>query len=153
VRRVRIHSRQPVVAPECVDEAMTRSLGSSPLPVVLVVHANHPQEIDPGVAMALARLTAHRVTLLNQSVLLKGVNDDVEVLAGLSERLIETGVLPYYLHLLDRVRGSAHFEVEDTRALALHAALRERLPGYLVPRLVREEAGAKSKTLVSGSGT
>ncbi len=150
VRRVRIHSRQPVVAPECVDDAMMRWLGSTPLQVVLVVHANHPQEIDATVAAALARLAAHRVTLLNQSVLLRGVNDDVEVLAGLSERLIDAGVLPYYLHLLDRVRGSAHFEVEHDRAVALHSALRQRLPGYLVPRLVREEAGAKSKTLVSG---
>lgn len=152
VRRVRIHSRQPVVAPECVDVALTRWLGSTPLPVVLVVHANHPQEIDATVAASLARLAAPRVTLLNQSVLLRGVNDDVEVLAALSERLFDSGVMPYYLHLLDRVRGSAHFEVEHSRALALYSALRRRLPGYLVPRLVREEAGAKSKTLVSGFG-
>jgi EF-P beta-lysylation protein EpmB len=152
VRRIRIHSRQPVVDPECVDDALLCWLGEAPLPVVLVVHANHPREIDAEVGAAMARLAVRRVTLLNQSVLLRGVNDDVDTLAALSERLIEYGVLPYYLHLLDRVRGSAHFEVDEARAIDLYTALRHRLPGYLVPRLVREVAGAKSKTLVSGFG-
>ena len=153
VRRIRIHSRQPVVAPERVDEDLQHWLGAAPLPIVLVLHANHPREIDAAVVAALARLAVCRVTLLNQSVLLRGVNDDVDTLVRLSLRLFEAGVLPYYLHLLDRVHGSAHFEVDAARALELHAFLRQRLPGYLVPRLVREEAGAKSKTLVSGFGT
>lgn len=152
VRRIRIHSRQPVVAPESVDEALLRWFADAPRPIVLVLHANHARELDDAVEVALRRIAAHRVTLLSQSVLLRGVNDDLETLAALSERLMAIGVLPYYLHLLDRVRGSAHFEVDEHRAVTLHTALRERLPGYLVPRLVRETAGAKSKTLVSGSG-
>ena len=152
VRRIRIHSRQPVVAPGSVDEALLQWFAQAPLPIVLVIHTNHARELDATVEEALRRIAAHRVTLLSQSVLLRGVNDDLETLVELSERLMEVGVLPYYLHLLDRVRGSGHFEVDEHRAVALHAALRERLPGYLVPRLVRETAGAKSKTLVSGSG-
>ena len=102
------------------------------------------------VAAACARLKAAGVTLLNQSVLLRGVNDRVSVLADLSERLFEAGVLPYYLHQLDAVAGAAHFAVPDARARDLHAALRDRLPGFLVPRLAREEPGAGSKTVLAG---
>jgi L-lysine 2,3-aminomutase len=113
---------------------------------VVVVHANHPNELDASVAKACARLAGAGATLLNQSVLLRGINDDAEVLADLSLRLFECGVLPYYLHQLDRVAGVAHFEVDDARARALADAVAARLPGYLVPRLVREVAGAASKT-------
>jgi len=145
IGRLRIHTRMPVVLPTRVDKGLLGWLGATRLRNVVVIHANHPNEIDDAVAQALARLQATGAGLLNQSVLLRGVNDDPEVLAGLSERLFEVGVLPYYLHRLDRVRGAAHFEVDDARAGALMAEIRTRLPGYLVPRLVREEAGAPFK--------
>lgn len=145
VRRLRIHTRLPVVLPERVDTELTGWLGALPWPVALVLHANHPQEIDAAVGGACARLRAAGARLLNQSVLLRGVNDACETLAQLSERLFECGVLPYYLHQLDRTAGTAHFEVGDNRARELAEHLRARLPGYLVPRLVREIPGAASK--------
>ncbi|MCK9539436.1 EF-P beta-lysylation protein EpmB [Dokdonella sp.] len=145
VRRLRIHSRLPVVLPERIDAEFIDWLAALPLQKVVVLHANHPNEIDAGVAAACAALRASGATVLNQSVLLRRVNDDPEVLAELSERLFAAGVLPYYLHQLDRVAGTAHFEVEPARARALQEALRDRLPGYLVPRLVREVAGAGAK--------
>jgi EF-P beta-lysylation protein EpmB len=145
VRRLRIHTRLPVVLPERIDREFVEWLGALALPRVVVLHANHANEIDAVVAAACARLRDAGATLLNQSVLLRGVNDDVGSLAALSERLFEAGVLPYYLHQLDRVAGTAHFEVADAHALVLIERLRERLPGYLVPRLVREIAGAPSK--------
>jgi L-lysine 2,3-aminomutase len=117
-----------------------------PLQRVVVLHANHPNELDASVEAACARLREAGATLLNQSVLLRGVNDDAAALAGLSERLFACGVLPYYLHQLDRVRGTAHFEVPDARARGLVDGLRARLPGYLVPRLVRELPGESAKT-------
>jgi L-lysine 2,3-aminomutase len=113
--------------------------------VVLVVHTNHPREIDTAVGKVLQRLATAGVTLLNQSVLLKGVNDSAEVLIALSDSLFKFRVIPYYLHLLDRVRGTAHFEVEEERALSIMEAMRNSLPGYLVPRLVREQAGQLAK--------
>jgi EF-P beta-lysylation protein EpmB len=146
IRRLRIHTRLPVVLPERVDEALVGWLGALPFGRVVVIHANHPNELDASVADACARLAGTGATLLNQSVLLRGINDDADALAALSERLFECGVLPYYLHQLDRVAGTAHFEVDDARARALAADLTARLPGYLVPRLVREIAGAASKT-------
>ncbi len=145
LRRLRLHTRLPVVLPERVDAGLLRWIGSLHLPLVCVVHANHANELDRDVADALARLAAAGVTLLNQAVLLRGVNDSVAALEDLSERLFACGVLPYYLHQLDRVRGAAHFEVDDTRARTLHSALRDRVPGYLLPRLVREVAGAPAK--------
>lgn len=145
LRRLRLHTRLPTVLPERVDEELLDWLERIGLQKVLVVHVNHPNEIDADVAGALARLRRAGATLLNQSVLLRGVNDGEDVLGSLSERLFEAGVLPYYLHQLDRVAGTAHFEVPDTRAHALHAALMRRLPGYLVPRLVREIAGQPNK--------
>ena len=145
VRRLRLHTRLPVVLPERVDAALLDWLAALPQQVVVVLHANHAAEIDDSVAAALAALRGAGATLLNQAVLLRGVNDDAGVLADLSERLFAAGVLPYYLHQLDRVAGTAHFEVPDDEALALHAALAARLPGYLVPRLVRETAGAPAK--------
>ncbi len=113
------------------------------------MHANHAREIDESVRAGLPRrLSSAGVTLLNQSVLLKGVNDHVDALAELSEALFETHVLPYYLHVLDKVRGAAHFDLPEARALQLHRELTARLPGYLVPKLVREVAGAPAKTAV-----
>ena len=145
VTRLRIHTRLPVVLPERVDRAFLAWLDGLPLQKVVVLHANHAQEFDAGVDAACALLRRAGATLLNQSVLLRGVNDDADALAALSERLFSAGVLPYYLHQLDRVQGAAHFEVDDARARALVEAMRQRLPGYLVPRLVREVAADASK--------
>jgi EF-P beta-lysylation protein EpmB len=145
MRRLRIHTRLPVVLPERVDEELLEWIASLPWPVAVVLHANHAQEFDSPVDNALAKLRGVGVTLLNQAVLLRGVNDSVDALAALSERAYAAGVLPYYLHQLDRVQGAAHFEVDDARARALHAELAARLSGYLVPRLVREVAGDPGK--------
>ena len=145
VTRLRIHTRLPVVLPERIDAPVLAWLDALPLQKVMVLHANHAQELDASVDAACARLRGAGVSLLNQSVLLRGVNDAVDVLAALSERLFAAGVLPYYLHQLDRVQGAAHFEVDDARAQTLMDGLRSRLPGYLVPRLVREVAGDDAK--------
>ncbi len=148
VRRLRLHTRQPIVLPERVDAQLLGWLSRSRLQKVMVLHANHAQELDASVAAALQPLRALGIQLLNQSVLLRGVNDRADVLIELSERLSECGVLPYYVHLLDRVRGAAHFEVTEAQAQQLMRALAAALPGYLVPRLVREEPGAQSKTWI-----
>ena len=145
VRRLRIHTRLPVVLPERVDDALVAWLDALPWPVTVVLHANHAREFDAAVDAAVARLRDTGATVLNQAVLLRGVNDSLAALADLSERGFAAGVLPYYLHQLDRVQGAAHFEVDDARALALLDALRAHLPGYLVPRLVREVAGDPGK--------
>ena len=145
LRRLRIHSRLPIVVPERVDDGLMGWLSTLPWPVTLVVHANHANEFDGTVDAALGRLRAAGVHLLNQAVLLRGVNDSVDALGALSERGFAAGVLPYYLHQLDRVAGVAHFEVDDARARALHAGLAVRLSGYLVPRLVREIPGDTGK--------
>ncbi len=145
IKRLRIHSRLPVVLPERIDDALLRWIAGLPWPVTLVIHANHANEFDASVDSALGRLKSAGVHLLNQAVLLRGVNDSVDALANLSERGFRAGVLPYYLHQLDRVAGVAHFEVSDAQALALHAALASRLSGYLVPKLVREVAGDPGK--------
>jgi EF-P beta-lysylation protein EpmB len=144
--RLRIHTRLPVVLPERVDAELLAWLRRLPWPVAVVLHVNHANEIDAAVANACARLRADGVSLLNQSVLLAGINDSVQALEELSTRLFECGVLPYYLHQLDRVAGAAHFAVEDERARALIIDLRGRLSGYLVPRLVREIPGEPGKT-------
>jgi len=128
-----------------VDPSLLAWLEGLTVPTAVVVHANHPNEIDSPVAGALAALKAAGVTLLNQAVLLRGVNDDAAVLRRLSERLFDAGVLPYYLHVLDKVRGTAHFDVPEAEALRLVDALQRFLPGYLVPRLVREVPGAAHK--------
>jgi EF-P beta-lysylation protein EpmB len=152
VRRLRIHTRQPVVLPSRVDEGLLAWLRSLPWPVALVLHANHSNEIDDAVTRACGRLTAAGARLLNQSVLLRGVNDSVDELAALSARLFDAGVLPYYLHVLDPVRGAAHFDVPDDEARTLHSALADALPGYLVPRLVREVPGARGKVSIASPG-
>ena len=145
VTRLRIHTRLPVVLPERVDTPFVEWLASLPLQKVVVLHANHANEFDGAVDEACARLRKAGATLLNQAVLLKGVNDDADRLIALSERMFAAGVLPYYLHQLDRVQGAAHFEVADAQAQALIACIRGRLPGYLVPKLVREVGGDPSK--------
>jgi EF-P beta-lysylation protein EpmB len=145
LRRLRIHSRLPVVLPERVDDELVQWIASLPWPVAFVIHANHANEFDASVDAAMARLRAAGATLLNQAVLLRGVNDSIEALQGLSERSFAAGVLPYYLYQVDRVEGVAHFEVADDTAKDLHAQLTARLSGYLVPKLVREISGDSSK--------
>lgn len=149
IRRLRLHTRTPVVLPERVDDELLAWISALPWPCVIVLHSNHANEIDLTVRAAAARLRAAGATLLNQSVLLAGVNDSVADLEALSQALWSAGVLPYYLHLLDRVRGAAHFEVDEARARELMAALATRLPGYLLPRLARELPGAASKTVLA----
>lgn len=149
VRRLRIHTRLPVVIPARITGGLVRALRRPALDTVMVIHANHGNEIDAGVASAMRRLREAGITLLNQSVLLRGVNDSEEALADLSEKLFSAGVLPYYLHLLDKVAGAAHFDVPEDEAVALWEATSARLPGYLVPRLVREIAGEPGKSPVS----
>ena len=145
LKRLRIHSRLPIVLPERVDAELLQWLAGLPWPVAFVVHANHANEFDASVDAAMAALRGAGVHLLNQAVLLRGVNDSVDALAALCERGFAAGVLPYYLHQLDRVTGVAHFEVPDEVARALHSALAARLSGYLVPKLVREVAGDSGK--------
>ncbi|GHE20466.1 EF-P beta-lysylation protein EpmB [Halomonas urumqiensis] len=146
LKRLRIHTRLPVVIPDRIDEALLGWLDATRLQKVVVLHINHAQEIDDAVIAACARLKRAGVTLLNQSVLLRGVNDTTDALAELSERLFEAGILPYYLHVLDPVAGAAHFDVPDDEARERVAELRKRLPGFLMPRLVREVPGEASKT-------
>lgn len=146
VTRLRIHTRLPIVLPERIDGECLDWIGALPWPVVMVVHANHANEIDASVRDACQSLRQRGVHLLNQAVLMRGVNDDADALVALSESLFQAGVLPYYLHLLDRVHGTAHFEVPEAEALALRATIHARLPGYLVPTLVREIQGQPGKT-------
>lgn len=145
IKRLRIHSRLPVVLPERVDAPLLAWLRSLPWPVAFVIHANHANEFDSTVDAAMRAMRDTGAQLLNQAVLLRGVNDSVDALAALSERSFAAGVLPYYLHQLDRVAGVAHFEVDDAHARALHTELATRLSGYLVPRLVREIPGDTGK--------
>jgi len=142
-----------VVLPERVDDSLLQWLAASPLPVVMVIHANHARELDATVASAMARLGDVGVTLLNQAVLLRGVNDTWQAQVELSERLFELGVLPYYLHLLDPVAGAGHFDVPEDEARRLLAEAGARLPGYLLPRLARETPGETQKrTLAPWAG-
>lgn len=145
LKRLRIHSRQPIVLPERIDHGLLDWLDSLPWQTVMVIHCNHPNEIDLRVSQQLSLLRPHLTSLLNQSVLLKGVNDDVETLVRLSEKLFANQVLPYYLHTLDPVQGAQHFHVDQTRTKELFQQTMQRLPGYLVPRLVTEIPGAGSK--------
>jgi EF-P beta-lysylation protein EpmB len=148
VQRLRIHTRLPIVLPQRVTQELIAWLTETRLRPVVVVHSNHANEIDNQTLAALEKLHAQGVTLLNQSVLLKGVNDSTDALEQLSERLFEAHVLPYYLHLLDKVQGAAHFDISENRARQLVGELAARLPGYLVPKLVREIAGRPAKTPV-----
>lgn len=146
IKRLRIHTRLPVVLPERVDVELTSWLEALPWPVVLVIHANHANELTRDVADAVLRLRQHDVTVLNQAVLLKGVNDVAAEQIRLSEHLFEIGVLPYYLHQLDKVQGAAHFQISDQQARDIRQSMMRALPGYLVPKLVQEVPGEASKT-------
>jgi len=146
IRRLRIHSRLPVVIPQRVTDDMLAWLSGTRLQTLLVLHINHPTEIDDGVLQAARAIRAGGTTLLNQSVLLQGVNTDVATLCALSEALFSADILPYYLHCLDPVAGAAHFQTSDATARELVQGMLEELPGFLVPRLVRELPGKPSKT-------
>ncbi len=148
VRRVRLHTRLPVVVPARVTEELIGHLTRGRPVSLVVLHVNHPAEIDEAVAAALARLAGVGIPLLSQSVLLRGVNDSLHVLAELFERLVDLRVMPYYLHQLDRVVGAAHFEVPVKQGVELVRRLRARLPGYAVPRYVREVPGEPNKVVL-----
>lgn len=146
LQAIRIHTRTVTTVPSRVTPALMAALGGAGKPVVMVLHTNHANELDELVAEALGRLRAAGVTLLNQSVLLRGVNDTLAAAQAHAERLFACGVLPYYMHLLDPVAGAAHFDVGNVEALALEEAMRGAMPGYLVPRFVREVPGGLAKT-------
>lgn len=148
LRRLRLHTRVPLALPERVTADLLQALALPPSRLVLVVHANHAQELGQPQRQALGQLRAAGLTLLAQSVLLRGVNDSVEDLHQLCEALFEAGALPYYLHLLDRVQGAAHFDVPEAQARQLMQRLSGELPGYLVPKLVRDDPGGKAKRVV-----
>ena len=145
IKRLRIHTRVPVVLPERIDDDLISIITGTRLQPVMVIHANHHREIDGKVTRAVAKLRDGRIILMNQSVLLKDINDSAAILQELSEKLFSIGVIPYYLHMLDPVQGAAHFAVTRTRALEIMDQLRAKLPGYLVPRLVMEVPGHTNK--------
>lgn len=147
IKRLRLHTRLPVVLPERINAELLDWLNTLPFQVIIVIHTNHPAEINYTMRTALNQIKQIKqpITLLNQAVLLQGVNDNSNTLVELSESLFSAGVLPYYLHQLDKVQGASHFEVSSARAIHLHEQLRQRLPGYLLPQLVHEQAGASSK--------
>lgn len=147
IQRLRIHSRIPVTLPERITSALIALLATSRFQSILVIHSNHANELDAGVAQVMGQLKQAGITLLNQAVLLRSVNDDPETLCNLSNRLFSLGILPYYLHMLDHAQGTAHFEVSAKMAAAIFSQLQALLPGYLVPKLVYERAGAESKLL------
>ena len=149
VRRLRIHSRLPVTIPSRITHTLIDLLIESRLTPVLVVHINHAQEIDDDLSEQFKRCSAAGIQLLNQSVLLRGVNDSAVELSRLSEALFDAAVLPYYVHLLDRVAGAAHFDMSEGQARLIADQMREKLPGYLMPRFVREIAGQPSKTPIA----
>lgn len=149
VRRLRVHTRMPIVLPERINDDLLAWLTATRLEPVVVVHCNHAREINESVRAALGRLRERAIPVLNQAVLLRGINDTVEALAELNRTLFTAGVLPYYLHLLDPVQGAAHFEVPAATARRLVQRLSELLPGYLLPRLVCEVEGAPAKLPVT----
>lgn len=148
LQRLRIHTRLPVVIPQRITDKFISVLQSSRFACVIVLHVNHSNEIDPLLVKSLQKLKMAGISLLNQTVLLRDINDSVDDLTQLSKSLFNAGVLPYYLHLLDKVAGAHHFEVDENEAVQLHQQLLLNLSGYLVPKLVREEPGKASKTPV-----
>lgn len=148
IKRIRIHSRLPIVLPARITDEFIKTLQKSSKQIVIVVHCNHANEINNTVIAAFNLLKAHGITLFNQSVLLKGVNDQADILCALSEKLFHHGVVPYYLHLLDKAAGTGHFEISETQAVELIKEVQATLPGYLVPKLVKEVAGQNSKQIV-----
>lgn len=153
IQILRIHSRVPIVIPNRIDEELISLLKNSRLRIVLVVHSNHASELDDFTCSKLLQLSDHHITVLNQAVLLKGVNDSAQTLVDLSYRLFEARVMPYYLHVLDKVKGAQHFDLESSEIDEIYRDVLSNLPGYLVPKLVREIAGEKNKTPLFGATT
>lgn len=149
IKRLRIHSRIPIVMPKRITKKLAKILTNSRLQTVLVIHCNHANEIDKSVSAGLQKLDNANIMLLNQSVLLKGVNDSEDALINLSEKLFANHVQPYYLHMLDKVAGSAHFAVSEIEALNLLQSIAKRLPGYLVPKLVKDDNSKNAKTIIA----
>lgn len=149
LKRIRFHTRFPIGIPERIDNSFLEILASSSKQIIFIVHINHPLEFDSDVLNALKKIQRLGIPVLNQSVLLKGVNDDEETLLALSEALVSGGVIPYYLHTLDPVQGAAHFDLPETRGPQLIRYLQENLSGFGVPRLAREEPGKPSKTFIT----
>ena len=150
---LRIHSRVPIVIPNRVDEELVSLLKNSRLRIILVVHSNHAAELDDLTCARLSLLVQQQITVLNQAVLLKGINNSAQVLVDLSYRLFDAGVMPYYLHVLDKVKGAHHFDLSPKEINLIYKDVLENLPGYLVPKLVREIAGEKNKTPLFGVST
>jgi len=148
IKRFRIHTRMPIVIPSRIDDEFINVLKSAPKKVTMVVHCNHPNEIDENIAEMFLDLHAAGILVLNQSVLLKDVNDNAKTLVALSEKLFESNAMPYYLHLLDPVAGTAHFNVEKLDVQNIYRELQANLPGFLLPKLVRELSGEESKTII-----
>lgn len=148
IQYLRVHTRLPLIIPQRVTANLLRALTQTRLLPIVVVHCNHPQEINAAVCAALLKIKRAGITLLNQSVLLRGINDQAESLIKLSRSLFKCGVLPYYLHMLDKVKGAQHFYVTPKRAQQIYAELVKKLPGYLVPKLVKEVVGADAKQQV-----
>lgn len=153
VKILRIHSRVPIVIPNRIDEELISLLKNSRLRIILVVHSNHASELDDFTCSKLLQLSEHHITVLNQAVLLKGVNDSAQTLTDLSYRLFEARVMPYYLHVLDKVKGAQHFDLIPSEIDAIYQDVLASLPGYLVPKLVREIEGEKNKTPLFGATT
>ena len=153
LKTLRIHSRVPIVIPHRIDDELISILKNSRLRIVLVVHSNHAAELDDFTCSQLAQLTKHQITVLNQAVLLKGVNNTTKSLVELSDRLFDANVIPYYLHVLDKVKGAQHFDLPSDEVNQLYADVLTQLPGYLVPKLVREIAGEPNKTPLFGMMT
>ena len=149
LKRLRIHTRFPVVVPERINDACLEWLTKTRLQIAIVLHVNHANELDKSVEQAILKLRDHNIPLFNQSVLLKGINDSTQALVALSETLFSYGIIPYYLHLLDPVSGASHFEVDESRARSLMSEIQKSLPGYLVPKLVREDADTPHKTIIA----
>jgi len=146
VSRLRVHTRLPVVIPQRITQELLNMLTSSRLKPTVVLHINHANEIDDNLITHIEKFRDARIPLFNQSTLLKGINDNAEILCNLSEKLFDNGIQPYYLHLFDQVQGAAHFDVTDDKATELAKSMLATLPGYLVPKVVREIAGEANKT-------
>jgi EF-P beta-lysylation protein EpmB len=149
LKRIRIHSRIPVVLPSRITNEFCNALSAIKKNMIMVIHSNHENELNENVRLACQKIKQSNVTLLNQSVLLKNINDTSDQLSALSEKLFSFNVLPYYLHLLDKASGTHHFEVDQKTAVSLMDQIKKQLPGYLVPKLVREQEGAKNKIIIA----
>jgi EF-P beta-lysylation protein EpmB len=148
IKRLRIHTRLPVVIPSRIDDQLLNWLGNTRLKPTFVLHINHANEISTELSQGVDRLKKIGISILNQSVLLKGVNDCSQALIGLSEKLFDTGIMPYYLHILDPVQGASHFDIPKDQAVEIFSQIQAELPGFLVPKLVQERAGETSKSLI-----